>query len=86
MLHYVTLKKSLILDILQQYHNQPPSNEIFFPRKLEIPEDNRINIYGARGSGKTALILDYILEYNIDEVIYIDFLDPQILDLIKFHP
>jgi len=66
------------LDILQHYHNQPPSNEIFFPRKLEIPEDNRINLYGARGSGKTALILDYILEYKLDEAIYIDYLDPNI--------
>lgn len=70
------------MDILQHYHNQPPRNEIFFPRKLEIPEDNRINLHGVRGSGKTALILDYILNYNLDEVLYIDYLDPN----IRFNP
>ena len=66
------------MNLLQHYQNQPPTNEFFLPRKREIPKIDRVNIYGVRGSGKSSLVLDYILEYDIEKILYIDCLDPNL--------
>ena len=67
------------MNLLQHYQNQPPTNEFFLPRKREIPkEESRVNLYGVRGSGKSSLVLDYILEYDRENILYIDCLDPNL--------
>lgn len=66
------------MNLLQHYHNQPPTNQLFLPRKQEIPNHSRVNLYGVRGSGKTALSLDYLLEYSRERTLYIDWLDPNL--------
>ena len=66
------------MDLLEHYHEQPPINEDFTFRKLHIPEEGSINLYGARGSGKTALILNYIEERD-EHTLYIDLEDPNLI-------
>jgi predicted AAA+ superfamily ATPase len=57
------------------FYGNRPSNNIFHPRKLQLPEGSFI-LYGARGTGKTALILDYLSTMEDESVLYIDCQDP----------
>jgi len=66
------------MDLLEHYHEHPPLNEHFILRKKVIPEKGNINLYGARGCGKTALILDYLKERS-DATLYIDLEDPNLI-------
>ena len=66
------------MDLLQHYQNQHPLNEFYLPRKAQIPQSDKINLYGVRGSGKTTLILEYLLEYDEEELLYIDCQDPNL--------
>jgi cellulose biosynthesis protein BcsQ len=55
-----------------------PKNDFFAPRKCQVGQNAFINLYGARGSGKTSLIIDWL--DNLDgNSLYIDMLDPKIL-------
>ena len=66
------------MDLLEHYHAHPPANEHFILRKTTISEDSNVNLYGARGCGKTALILDYLQERG-EETLYIDLEDPNLI-------
>lgn len=66
------------MDLLEYYHEHPPLNEHFILRKTQIPAEGNINLYGARGSGKTALILDYLQEQE-ESTLYLDLEDPNLI-------
>lgn len=66
------------MDLLEHYHEHPPINEHFIFRKLQLPEKGSFNLYGARGCGKTALILNY-LETCEEETLYLDLEDPNLI-------
>lgn len=66
------------MDLLEHYHDQPPINEDFTFRKVQLPEEGNVNLYGARGCGKTALILDYIATQD-EKTLYIDLEDPNLI-------
>ncbi|SFV58182.1 conserved hypothetical protein-Uncharacterized ATPase [hydrothermal vent metagenome] len=66
--------------LLDYYHDHPPSSSSYYmPRKLELPDENHINLYGVRGSGKSALVIDYLQEMDHETLLYIDFEDPNLL-------
>jgi len=66
------------MDLLEHYHEHPPVNEQFILRKVHIPEEKDLNLYGARGCGKTALILNYMEEKDA-HTLYIDLEDPGLI-------
>ena len=66
------------MDLLEHYHEHPPANEYFILRKTTIPESGNINLHGARGCGKTAIILDYLQERG-EETLYLDLEDPNLI-------
>ncbi|BAF73255.1 hypothetical protein [Sulfurovum sp. NBC37-1] len=66
------------MDLLEHYHEHPPQNDHFILRKTVIPAEGNVNLYGARGSGKTALALDYLKERD-DVTLYIDLEDPNLI-------
>ena len=66
------------MDLLEHYHEQPPMNEHFIFRKTEIPPVGDLNLFGARGCGKTALILNY-MESQDESTLYIDLEDPNLI-------
>jgi len=66
------------LDLLEHYHEHPPQNDRFVLRKTMLPSDGDMNLYGARGSGKTALILDHLSQQE-KETLYIDLEDPNLI-------
>ncbi len=62
--------------LIENIDNNRPIVENFVPRKYEIGNNKRINIYGARGTGKSALAIDYIAQNHKDGSLYIDFDSP----------
>ncbi len=71
------------MDLLEYYHDNPPQIERFTVRKTSIPPVDNVNLYGARGSGKTALALDYVDQIlktqNGSKPLYIDLEDPNLI-------
>jgi len=66
------------MDLLEHYHEHPPRNDHFILRKTTLPASGDLNLYGARGCGKTALILDY-LSHQEAQTLYIDLEDPNLI-------
>ncbi|WP_295421086.1 hypothetical protein [Sulfurovum sp.] len=66
------------MDLLEYFYENPPINDQFTVRKTAIPLDDDINLYGARGCGKTALVLDY-LQQKEQPPLYIDLEDPSLI-------
>jgi predicted AAA+ superfamily ATPase len=66
------------MDLLEQYHEHPPLNDHFILRKTTIPSQGDVNLFGARGCGKTALILDYLQQQDT-HTLYIDLEDPNLI-------
>ncbi len=68
------------MELLEYYQTQLPKNEVFIPRKYHISKDDiKLNIFGVRGGGKTAIVLDYLLEHNNEQILYIDFENPNLI-------
>ncbi len=64
---------------LDYFQNHPPENALYYQRKLPIPDVAALNLYGVRGSGKTALIIEYLKNISNSELLYIDCEDPSFL-------
>ncbi|NOR56167.1 MAG: hypothetical protein GQ531_08155 [Sulfurovum sp.] len=67
------------MKLLDYYHDTHPQNEYFVPRKCMIPPNTDINLFGVRGSGKSAIALDYLEESEELQTLYIDFDEPKLL-------
>jgi len=62
--------------LLEYFQELSPQNSFFRDRKLQLPEDISFVLTGARGAGKTALILAYLNELPENIWLYIDCQDP----------
>ena len=64
------------MDILEYFLELKPKNEFFYPRKLDLPISKSFFLYGARATGKTTLILEYLDQQKDINWLYIDAQDP----------
>ncbi len=60
---------------LEYFYNTKPKIESYKERKIQLP-DSSFNLYGARGVGKSALVIDYLSKLPKDSYLYIDAQDP----------
>ena len=67
------------MNLLEYYQNNHPVNDNYVPRKCQLPDKGDINLFGVRGSGKTTIILDLLLEEEVETTLYIDLDDPNLL-------
>jgi len=67
------------MNLLEYYQNQRPNSENFITRKCKLPLVGDINLYGVRGAGKTSIILDYLYEEESEDILYIDFEEPNLI-------
>ncbi len=67
------------MNLLEYCHNQHNQHDNYVDRKINLPEDKDINLYGVRGAGKSAMALDYLNYYDKKESLYIDFDDPHLI-------
>jgi predicted AAA+ superfamily ATPase len=70
------------MNLLEYYQNQYPFSEQYVTRKIQLPRKGDLNLYGVRGAGKTAMVLDLIGEEVTEQTLYIDLEDPNLI----FHP
>ncbi len=63
------------MNILLSFYKNPPVIEPFYPRKVQLPKDKNFALFGPRGSGKSALIANYLQELK-QNYLYIDCQDP----------
>ncbi len=64
------------MEILDSFYDQKPQNDLFYPRKLQLPERGPFAIFGARATGKSALILDWLKVRPPESWLYLDAQDP----------
>ena len=64
------------MHLLEYFLELKPQNHAFYPRKLQLPEDCSFLLKGARGVGKTTLILEYLQGLPEEVWLYIDCQDP----------
>ena len=64
------------MHLLEYFYELSPQNALFRERKLRLPEDISFLLTGARGTGKTALILEYLDALPEEIWLYIDCQDP----------
>lgn len=67
------------MNLLEYYQNQHPMNDNYLSRKCHLPSQGDINLFGVRGAGKTAMVLDLLLEAKGEKTLYIDLDDPNLL-------
>jgi len=67
------------MELLEYFHDR--NNEIsnYHQRKFSLPNANNIVIYGPPASGKSSLVLDYLMDFDPESLLYIDFNDPKFL-------
>ncbi|MBN2824388.1 MAG: ATP-binding protein [Campylobacterales bacterium] len=69
------------MQILEYFYNQPLAHEAFTIRKVQLEPYSKINLFGVRGCGKSAIVFDFLDTYyeEEEEYLYIDFDDPHLL-------
>lgn len=66
------------MNLLEYYQHQHHFNENYVVRKTQIPEIGNINLYGVRGAGKSAMVLDFLQDKDKETTLYIDLDDPNL--------
>ncbi|WP_457603138.1 AAA family ATPase [Nitratifractor sp.] len=64
------------MEILEYFQSLKPRPSVFRPRKLSLPEHGSFFLYGARGTGKTTLLLEHLHALDQSEWLYLDAQDP----------
>ena len=64
------------MDLLDYFYELRPRNDLYHPRKLQLPEQGSFRLYGARGTGKTARILEWLRNLPPESWLYLDAQDP----------
>lgn len=64
------------MHLLEYFYELRPKNTLFHERKLRLPEDISFILEGARGTGKTTLVLEYLQTLPEEVWLYIDCQDP----------
>lgn len=67
------------MELLEYYHNQQYTSDNYVTRKCQIPPHIDINLYGVRGSGKTAMVIDLLTQEDPETTLYIDLQDPNLI-------
>ncbi len=64
------------MHLLEYFYNLSIKNDFFRDRKMKIPHHTSFHLYGARGTGKSTLVIEYLQGLEEDSWLYIDCQDP----------
>ncbi len=64
------------MEIFEQFFNINTKIDNFLPRSINLPNDKSFQLIGARATGKSALILNYLSKKPKHSYLYIDCQDP----------
>ena len=65
------------MQLLEYFYDRNNDIVNYHQRKFNLPEAEKILLYGSPASGKTSLVLDYLMNYDPESILYIDFQDPK---------
>jgi len=65
------------MQLLEYFYDRNNTITNYHQRKFNIPNHNKVLVYGSPASGKSYLVLDYLMNYEMEETLYIDFKDPK---------
>jgi len=65
------------MQLLEYFYDRNNDIQTYNQRKFNISDASKIFVYGSPASGKTSMALDYLMNFNPDSVLYIDFQDPK---------
>jgi hypothetical protein len=65
------------MQLLEYFYDRNNEITTYHQRKFTLPQSKRILIYGSPASGKTSLVLDYLMNFEPESFLYIDFKDPK---------
>jgi len=65
------------MQLLEYFYDKNNEITTYHQRKFNIPDVDQLLIYGSPASGKTSLALDYLMSFDPEEILYIDFKDPK---------
>lgn len=73
------------MELLEYFYDRNNNLTNYHQRKFSVSNAKKIFIYGSPASGKTSLVLDYLMNFDPEEVLYIDFHDPKFafLDIME---
>jgi GTPase SAR1 family protein len=69
------------MELLEYFYDRNNTLTTYYQRKFTVPETSQVLLYGPPASGKTSLVLDYLMNFDDEEVLYIDFQDPKFMFL-----
>ena len=64
------------MHLLESFSTVQVQNTTFSPRKLTLPDTGSFHLYGARGVGKSTLVIDYLQSLPEESWLYLDCQDP----------
>jgi len=65
------------MQLLEYFYDRNNDITTYHQRKFNISDAEKIFIYGSPASGKTSMALDYLMNFDPESVLYIDFQDPK---------
>jgi len=65
------------MQLLEYFYDRNNEITTYHQRKFNIPNVKKLLIYGSPASGKTSLVLDYLMNFDPENILYIDFKDPK---------
>jgi len=65
------------MQLLEYFHDRNNDITTYHQRKFNLPEADKVLLYGSPASGKTSMVLDYLMNFDPELVLYIDFQDPK---------
>ena len=65
------------MQLLEYFYNRNNEITAYHQRKFSISQADKLLIYGSPASGKSYLVFDYLMNYDNEDILYIDFLDPK---------
>ncbi len=65
------------MELLEYFYNRDNSIVNYYQRKFSITKAEKTLIYGSPASGKSFLVFDYLMHFESEDILYIDFKDPK---------
>jgi len=65
------------MQLLEYFYDRNNEITTYHQRKFSLSKGEKILLYGSPASGKSYLVLDYLMEFDPEEILYIDFRDPK---------
>ena len=65
------------MELLEYFYDRNNDISRYYQRKFSITKSKKTLVFGSPASGKSYLAFDYLMNFDLEETLYIDFKDPK---------